>query len=87
MLFALISLLSAIFLYTRQRIYEKHINNLKTIYEEIESIRRIISNQQHNAKEELKREDLERINDTLNRLEKTATTTHELIKNVLWRMP
>lgn len=86
-LFALISLLDGLLLYTRQRIYEKHINDLKTIYEEMESIRRTFSNQQHNTKEELKNKDLVAIDDTLNRLEKTATATHEMIKEVLWRMP
>lgn len=53
----------------------------------MESIRRTFSNQQHNTKEELKNKDLIAIDDTLNRLEKTATATHELIKEALWRMP
>ena len=86
-LFALISLLDGLLLYTRQRIYEKNINDLRAIYEEMESIRRVFSNQQHNTKEELKNKDLIAIDDTLNRLEKTATATHEMIKEVLWRMP
>lgn len=86
-LFALISLLNGLMLYTRQKIYQKHIDDLKAVYEELESIRRTFSNQQHNTKEDLKSADFERIDDTLNRLEKTSTTAHELIKEVLWRMP
>lgn len=86
-LFALISLLNGLMLYTRQKIYQKHIDDLKAVYEELESIRRTFSNQQHNTKEDLKSKDFERIDDTLNRLEKTSTTAHELIKGVLWRMP
>ena len=87
MLFALISLLDGLLLYTRQKMYQKHINDLKAVYEELESIRRTFSNQQHNTKEELKNKDLEAIDETLTRLEKTGTTAHELIKEVLWRMP
>lgn len=86
-LFALISLLDGLLLYTRQKMYQKHINDLKAVYEELESIRRTFSNQQHNTKEELKNKDLIAIDDTLTRLEKTGTTAHELIKEVLWRMP
>ena len=86
-LFALISLLNGLMLYTRQKIYQKHIDDLKAVYEELESIRRTFSNQQHNTKEDLKSADFERIDDTLNRLEKTSTTAHELIKKALWRMP
>lgn len=86
-LFALISLLEGILLYTRQKIYQKHINDLKAVYEDLESIRRKFSNQQHNTKEELKSADIESIENTLNKLAKTGTTAHELIKEVLWRMP
>ena len=31
--------------------------------------------------------DLEKIENTLSRFENTSTTIHELIKEVLWRMP
>lgn len=86
-LFALISLLNGIMLYMRQNIYKKQINDLKRIYEDLESIRRKYSNQQHNAKENLKNGDLEMINEVLNRLEKTGTTAHELIKEVLLKVP
>lgn len=86
-LFALISLLNGLMLYTRQKIYQKHIDDLKAVYEDLEDIRRTFSNQQHNTKEDLKSKDFERIDDTLNRLEKTSTTAHELIREALQRMP
>ena len=78
---------SIILLWNLLPMYQKHINDLKAVYEELESIRRTFSNQQHNTKEELKNKDHIAIDETLTRLEKTGTTAHELIKEVLWRMP
>ena len=87
LLFALCSLLNGLFLLSRKKTIEKQLNDLKALYEDIESVRRTFSNQQHNTKETLMSKDLEKIENTLNRLEVTSTTAHELIKEVLWRMP
>lgn len=87
LIFALCSLLNGLFLLSRKKTIEKQLNDLKALYDDIESVRRTFSNQQHNAKETLMSKDLEKIENTLNRLEITSTTAHELIKEVLWRMP
>ena len=87
LLYALSSLLNGLFLLSRKKHIERQLNDLKALYEDIEGIRRTFSNQQHNVKENLMNKDLEKIENTLNRFEDTSTTIHELIKEVLWRMP
>lgn len=87
LLFALCSLLNGLFLLSRKKTIERQLNDLKALYEDIEGVRRTFSNQQHNVKENLMNKDLEKIENTLSRFENTSTTIHELIKEVLWRMP
>ena len=87
LIFALIRLLSAVFVYTRKRDIEKQLNELEGIYEDIEGIRRTYSNQQHNVKEILLEKDLEKFGDAIARLENTGATAHEFIREALLRMP
>lgn len=87
LIFALIRLLSAVFVYTRKRDIEKQLNELEGIYEDIEGIRRTYSNQQHNVKEILLEKDLEKFTDAIARLENTGATAHEFIRQALLRMP
>lgn len=87
LIFALIRLLSAVFVYTRKRDIEKQLNELEGIYEDIEDIRRTYSNQQHNVKEILLEKDLGKFTDAIARLENTGATAHEFIREALLRMP
>ena len=87
LLYALSSLLNGLFLISRKKYIEKQLNELQVLYDDIESVRRIFSNQQHSVKKNLMSKDLDKIETTLNRLEATSIATHELIKEVLWRRP
>ena len=87
LLYALSSLLNGLFLLSRKKHIEKQLNELQVLYDDIESVRRIFSNQQHSVKKNLMNKDLDKIETTLNRLEATSIATHELIKEVLWRRP
>ena len=87
LLYALSSLLNGLFLISRKKYIEKQLNELQVLYDDIESVRRIFSNQQHSVKKNLMSKDLDKIETTLNRLEATSIATHELIKVVLWRRP
>ncbi len=87
LIYALGCLLNALFIFSRKKTIEKQKNDLEAVLEDLESIRRTYSNQQHNVKETLLNKDLEKIENTLNRLEDTTATAHEFIREVLLRMP
>ena len=87
LLYALGSLLNGLFLLSRKKNIEKQLNEVQALYDDIESVRRTFSNQQHNVKKNLMRKDFEKIETTLNRFEAASVAAHELIKEVLWRMP
>lgn len=87
LIFALIRLLSAVFVYTRKRTIEKQLNELEDIFKDIEGIRRTYSNQQHNVKEILMNKDIEKFMTAIERLEETGTKAHDLIREVLERQP
>lgn len=81
-LFALFSLITALFVLTSDIELRNKEKQLRAKMEELETARRKISNYQHNAKENLKREDFENIEIALDKWEKAVLSTNELIRDI-----
>ena len=81
LLYTIIQLLSALFIYCRKKTLEHNLKAVQAKYEALEGARRSISNYQHNTKEKLKEGDVEGIVQAMENWEKAIINANAVIRD------